>query len=136
MKPPDEYFFVSGHLAAIECGAVCRLVHSITGDTAVDPGVFTYPIVYTNAVTGEASRFNLDRLPLGPKRLLPGHFYFSPHPLMYWYCANVVGSEMTLHLVERSEEHTSELQSLMRISYAVFCLKTKNKYYKPELPNP
>src|SRR3546814_8428681 len=28
---------------------------------------------------------------------------------------------------ERSEEHTSELQSLMRISYAVFCLKKKNK---------
>src|SRR3546814_2809323 len=28
----------------------------------------------------------------------------------------------------RSEEHTSELQSLMRISYAVFCLKKKNKY--------
>src|SRR3546814_8695553 len=27
----------------------------------------------------------------------------------------------------RSEEHTSELQSLMRISYAVFCLKTKNQ---------
>src|SRR3546814_4372134 len=27
----------------------------------------------------------------------------------------------------RSEEHTSELQSLMRISYAVFCLKNKNK---------
>src|SRR3546814_6454110 len=27
----------------------------------------------------------------------------------------------------RSEEHTSELQSLMRISYAVFCLKTKKK---------
>src|SRR3546814_1986689 len=29
-------------------------------------------------------------------------------------------------LVIRSEEHTSELQSLMRISYAVFCLKKKN----------
>src|SRR3546814_3827116 len=28
---------------------------------------------------------------------------------------------------ERSEEHTSELQSLMRISYAVFCLKKKNQ---------
>src|SRR3546814_6779858 len=28
----------------------------------------------------------------------------------------------------RSEEHTSELQSLMRISYAVFCLNKKNKY--------
>src|SRR3546814_3292848 len=34
----------------------------------------------------------------------------------------------------RSEEHTSELQSLMRISYAVFCLKKKNNYviYKYE----
>src|SRR3546814_2013012 len=32
------------------------------------------------------------------------------------------------HLVARSEEHTSELQSLMRISYAVFCLKKKKKH--------
>src|SRR3546814_6362592 len=31
--------------------------------------------------------------------------------------------------VDRSEEHTSELQSLMRISYAVFCLKKKIKSY-------
>src|SRR3546814_1677674 len=31
------------------------------------------------------------------------------------------------HDAIRSEEHTSELQSLMRISYAVFCLKKKNK---------
>src|SRR3546814_2341355 len=30
-------------------------------------------------------------------------------------------------IMNRSEEHTSELQSLMRISYAVFCLKKKNK---------
>src|SRR3546814_7239342 len=30
----------------------------------------------------------------------------------------------------RSEEHTSELQSLMRISYAVFCLKKKTQYSK------
>src|SRR3546814_2278397 len=31
-------------------------------------------------------------------------------------------------LGSRSEEHTSELQSLMRISYAVFCLKQKNEH--------
>src|SRR3546814_8982943 len=31
------------------------------------------------------------------------------------------------HIQGRSEEHTSELQSLMRISYAVFCLKKKTK---------
>src|SRR3546814_11821285 len=33
----------------------------------------------------------------------------------------------------RSEEHTSELQSLMRISYAVFCLKKKKKKYKTKM---
>src|SRR3546814_6718457 len=33
-------------------------------------------------------------------------------------------------IAERSEEHTSELQSLMRISYAVFCLKKKNNKQK------
>src|SRR3546814_4431327 len=32
----------------------------------------------------------------------------------------------------RSEEHTSELQSLMRISYAVFCLKKKNITFKKD----
>src|SRR3546814_5083294 len=37
-----------------------------------------------------------------------------------------VGHELALRPV-RSEEHTSELQSLMRISYAVFCLKKKKK---------
>src|SRR3546814_3935606 len=34
-------------------------------------------------------------------------------------------------ILPRSEEHTSELQSLMRISYAVFCLKKKNINYIP-----
>src|SRR3546814_9434569 len=35
----------------------------------------------------------------------------------------------------RSEEHTSELQSLMRISYAVFCLKKKIKYHTYNTPS-
>src|SRR3546814_4075533 len=37
------------------------------------------------------------------------------------------GSRMLAGVGVRSEEHTSELQSLMRISYAVFCLKKKKK---------
>src|SRR3546814_2588038 len=40
-----------------------------------------------------------------------------------------------LDWVQRSEEHTSELQSLMRISYAVFCLKKKNKTKQPNNTN-
>src|SRR3546814_965819 len=39
--------------------------------------------------------------------------------LQPWY------NNMNKRIVKRSEEHTSELQSLMRISYAVFCLKKK-----------
>src|SRR3546814_6877794 len=35
--------------------------------------------------------------------------------------------QISLQIQPRSEEHTSELQSLMRISYAVFCLKKKTK---------
>src|SRR3546814_7273230 len=35
----------------------------------------------------------------------------------------------SIHAIIRSEEHTSELQSLMRISYAVFCLKTQNQQH-------
>src|SRR3546814_1901874 len=47
-----------------------------------------------------------------------------PGPILYWSAQlAVVGAASLL----RSEEHTSELQSLMRISYAVFCLKKKNK---------
>src|SRR3546814_1711960 len=37
------------------------------------------------------------------------------------------GKASILFITARSEEHTSELQSLMRISYAVFCLKKKQK---------
>src|SRR3546814_2318233 len=39
--------------------------------------------------------------------------------------ALVLGLVVTMLMTPRSEEHTSELQSLMRISYAVFCLKKK-----------
>src|SRR3546814_5977699 len=42
----------------------------------------------------------------------------------------VMLAEGRLHGVQRSEEHTSELQSLMRSSYAVFCLKKKKKKNK------
>src|SRR3546814_10838701 len=45
-----------------------------------------------------------------PPDLMPNMVVFNPSSLV----------------VSRSEEHTSELQSLMRISYAVFCLKKKN----------
>src|SRR3546814_2350701 len=40
-------------------------------------------------------------------------------------CGNILAGVGPFAIERRSEEHTSELQSLMRISYAVFCLKKK-----------
>src|SRR3546814_2716719 len=52
------------------------------------------------------------------------HYCFSSELLLFQYLSNSsVNLELGLDI--RSEEHTSELQSLMRISYAVFCLKKK-----------
>src|SRR3546814_2865460 len=48
-------------------------------------------------------------------------------PWLYTFCCSI-----SFMIMMRSEEHTSELQSLMRISYAVFCLKKKNKTKKPQ----
>src|SRR3546814_1530489 len=49
------------------------------------------------------------------------------HPVSAPYNPNTQVPWDTYAHEARSEEHTSELQSLMRISYAVFCLKKKNK---------
>src|SRR3546814_12528411 len=56
-----------------------------------------------------------DRLPALP--------HSTPFPSSY---DDKAANLTALSGVDRSEEHTSELQSLMRISYAVFCLKKKN----------
>src|SRR3546814_2725328 len=48
------------------------------------------------------------------------------HVISAYALGVVVGAPLLAILGARSEEHTSELQSLMRISYAVFCLKKKN----------
>src|SRR3546814_2845303 len=50
------------------------------------------------------------------------HDHASARPRL----ADLLPPDGLLGLEARSEEHTSELQSLMRISYAVFCLKKKN----------
>src|SRR3546814_2903675 len=53
-----------------------------------------------------------------------------------WQWKAESGGQITgqLRRLGRSEEHTSELQSLMRISYAVFCLKKKKKTKNPPHP--
>src|SRR3546814_4154149 len=66
-------------------------------------------------------------LRLQPLRVAGGGLVMG-HGLVDCVCRNrkLAGEHRQEALAARSEEHTSELQSLMRISYAVFCLKKKN----------
>src|SRR3546814_1964950 len=57
----------------------------------------------------------------GVQRFMAGH-HGSDHEV-----AAMIGFVQSRNAMDRSEEHTSELQSLMRTSYAVFCLKKKKK---------
>src|SRR3546814_8994372 len=57
------------------------------------------------------------------------HVFWEPNNRLRQEGFHVVNASLTWKPLDsgfRSEEHTSELQSLMRISYAVFCLKKKN----------
>src|SRR3546814_6115923 len=56
-----------------------------------------------------------------------GERYDLPLPLALYLYGTAAVVALSFAVVGRSEEHTSELQSLMRISYAVFCLKKKKK---------
>src|SRR3546814_3396647 len=71
----------------------------------------------------------LDSLLTGPRAFVDDRIFYqgdiADRPLLRRIVEEHPDIECTIHM--RSEEHTSELQSLMRISYAVFCLKKKKK---------
>src|SRR3546814_9121462 len=91
------------------------------------------PIVHTMAEIGKARYRRLKSVASrGDDQTIIGqHFGRAVHALQTdnaLPCIDRVdpsGTEIDIGRGERSEEHTSELQSLMRISYAVFCLKKK-----------
>src|SRR3546814_5085927 len=74
-----------------------------------------------------AGRESWDRRALDPSR----HLAFTSNEQVTYMASETNSPDILLRcaldLFGRSEEHTSELQSLMRISYAVFCVKKKNK---------
>src|SRR3546814_7251101 len=76
--------------------------------------------------------------PQGPSAMLCANEFFTrglgivQTPLTYsalfaWATSEMRAAVSSQSNIPRSEEHTSELQSLMRISYAVFCLKKKTQ---------
>src|SRR3546814_8384782 len=86
---------------------------------------------------GEAGTLAIERAPVDIRALLEGALADAKAfadgekvELVGNISANLGSVEGDAPRLSRSEEHTSELQSLMRISYAVFCLKKKKKQKK------
>src|SRR3546814_2091256 len=85
--------------------------------------LFPYTTLFRSAVRGDERRAGLEaRADFGGGA---DAFFGVEEVKRQQACRAVEGSGGGV--VDRSEEHTSELQSLMRISYAVFCLKKKKK---------
>src|SRR3546814_6992359 len=91
--------------------------------------LFPYTTLFRSAI---ARLSGLERLraslaaPSGRERVLPTYQNRENDSLIV---SLLVAACIVYACVSRSEEHTSELQSLMRISYAVFCLTTKKEHY-------
>src|SRR3546814_6305655 len=83
-----------------------------SGPSALPAGDFGGPFVLMD----HSGREVTERTYLGRLQVI----YFG-----YTHCPDICPIDAA-NIAQRSEEHTSELQSLMRISYAVFCLKKKN----------
>src|SRR3546814_5811634 len=83
-------------------------------------------VIHPDVVAAERAVIVRIGLPVGDIIKFPEPFppAGSKDPRQQFVTSRIV----ILRLGERSEEHTSELQSLMRISYAVFCLKKKKKH--------
>src|SRR3546814_1960351 len=108
-----KYKGLDTHERALEAGdnvAGCS-VHVVTTELDDGPVLGQMEVAITPGDTPES---------LAARTLIAEHQLYSR------VLADYVARESS---PDRSEEHTSELQSLMRISYAVFCLKKKNNNY-------
>src|SRR3546814_8981780 len=114
----DTVFFTNSGAEAVECAIkTARRYHYANGNPQRHD-LITFNMAFHGRTIGTISATNQAKLRDGFDPLLPGFKYAEFNDL-----------EGALALIDehtaRSEEHTSELQSLMRISYAVFCLTKK-----------
>src|SRR3546814_489908 len=118
-----------------ECVAGRRLRVMYSGDTIVHQDHWgQQALAFTWIDFSGALKADAPALPLYWLLLVKGHrtyrylraFYRVFYPALQRETPPETKSLMDHLAAERSEEHTSELQSLMRISYAVFCLKKKH----------
>src|SRR3546814_4404054 len=112
-----------------------RLIHGFDPNVPDDHGVSQYITLYCCGITVPTIKYIAEPTAQMRQRFAPGISRYGLAPVME-YLTNVIDPMTMIRVIMgpqngiyiddiRSEEHTSELQSLMRISYAVFCLKKK-----------
>src|SRR3546814_7816372 len=88
----------------------------------------TAPLM-SHKIEVELPEANLDQTDETKDKVQPITLAITEEGDVYWndqaVTRDVLESQLAVEAQKRSEEHTSELQSLMRISYAVFCFKKK-----------
>src|SRR3546814_10078570 len=112
----------AGHVQASDQQPDPHAGHSLAEPQTQDPHADHAPGQSSNPHAGHAmpSMSQTQAPPVAPPP--PAAFSGPEHA-----GTTIFDQELFLRKRERSEEHTSELQSLMRISYAVFCLKKKKQ---------
>src|SRR3546814_2163290 len=91
-----------------------------------------HPVFRVDAATGK-----VEKLKASPDEFAGNIGNVTPLPggaLLYSRNSALAPTDLFVRDAKRSEEHTSELQSLMRISYAVFCLKKKQTQLNNHVP--
>lgn len=126
--PPDRFFVPAGVVTAIDVTVAGRQARPLSGPTLIDPSCFSAPVVYTNVLTGESSRFGLSQLPLGGKRVSVGRFYFLYHPLRYYYSDAIKGQLVRWILVESFQNGQLVAVTLMQdVKFSSFYIPVTDK---------
>src|SRR3546814_1024916 len=86
--------------------------------------LFPYTTLFRSQGSSAAFAFALGWLPIIIGFIAPA-IYLLSETIEHLHTVGAVSDQLLSSGYNRSEEHTSELQSLMRSSYAVFCLKKK-----------
>src|SRR3546814_4625060 len=103
---------------------LCLMIRRPPRSTRTDT-LFPYTTLFRSAFPMESREHQIDLGRAGSKR--PGHFLAQDHEIGHQPGLKPIAIHPAIgrNCRDRSEEHTSELQSLMRSSYADFCLKKK-----------
>ena len=128
LSPPDSYFIKSGIIESISIEYTTTSGTPIYGNTSIEPTSIAPIAEYENAITSERIETDVSVLPVGEELPEPGQFYFSYHPLRYFYCESFENNIVGLVLVESFQSgHLFRLRAKQDVKYFWQYIKVTDK---------